>query len=86
MRETLIVILNECEGSAAVVGEMEAGAPFVGWKNRSWCLMSNVLNIFRYGIYHLFLYNIFLYASLDVFYTGRLCYNRYTGNERGSYV
>ena len=29
MRETLIVILNECEGSAAVVGEMEAGAPFV---------------------------------------------------------
>ena len=26
MRETLIVILNECEGSAAVVGEMEAGS------------------------------------------------------------
>lgn len=25
MRETLIVILNEGEGSAAVVGEMEAG-------------------------------------------------------------
>lgn len=29
MRGTLNVILNKCEGSAAVVGEMEAGAPFV---------------------------------------------------------